>query len=698
MAKKSVWTINYAENKKINDRISADLPKLIRRTMDDRKPLEDEWLEGFRMWNVQKDENNYYKGNARLYIPEVRKNIEAQARQLTEAAFPNDDYLACIPGKGGTYEGADLQLQLRKFQIEQANLPWKMHIFNRQKAMFGTSVAFIPWKNEKRKIWMSAKEGRKIRPKFQEMEIFNGPDFEVKSLLNWYALNPLSWDFQSHGCFENSWIDRFELKKRDKAGEVFNRDELEQKYGAALGKDELSRFIETIEASNLVVTRDGSAGAVRLPTKDQLANKLLLHTQVHCFMELPEACLEDEDPKQPIPVVVDIYDTNHIGAIKRNKFFHQQTPYIHSWYIPPNADEFYGSGIPKATKYMQHEINSKAEQGMDSATLALNPIAIIDPAMAGNLDEFLVEPGAKWWASPNGVKLSSIPDVSPVAYQAIATLRSQIADFSDRSPALPAQLSGKSRTAYQAEIVASAAAIDVKSFQRLDELLVFKPLMEQWEALTDQNIEDKQILHLFGGQYNKAKRVLVLKNKTLGKYLYQWKASSITQNRQILSRQLIDFLKVVFSNPQMAQGMNLNLAEIGRMLYREGFALPNYEKVFGLPYSETTDPSVEFEMLQEGMEISVSPGDDDDFHMKQHDKDMAEIEDEADKEEMAQHQAAHLQQKQKKAEEAQQKAQMMQMMAAQQGQGQQRKSQGSGNRTQLSPNSSPGDMSSGGGA
>lgn len=699
MAKKSVWNTNFAANKKINDRITTDLVKLVNRTRDDRNALEEDWLEYFRMWNVQKDEGNGYKGYARLYIPEVRKGIEAQARQHTESAFPNDDYLACAAGKGGTNEGADLQLAFRKFQIEQSRLQWKMHVFNRQKAMFGTAVAFVPWRNEKRRILQSAKGvGGKIKPKFAETEIFNGPDFEVKSLFNWYALNPLSWDFQKYGCFENTWIDRFELKKRDKAGDVFNRSELEEKHGSALGSDELQRFIQMVEASNLVITRDGTAGAVRLPTKDQLANNLLLHTKVHCFMELPEACTEDEDPSQPIPVIVDIYNKGHVGNIKRNPFFHQECPYVHGYYIPPNADEFYGQGIPKATKYMQHEVNSKAEQGMDSATLALNPITIIDPALAGNMDEFNVEPGATWWANPQAVKLTSIPDTSPVSYQAVSQLRAQIADFSDLSPALPAQLSGKSRTAYQASIVSSAASVDVKSFQRQDEILVLVPLMHQWESLTDQNVEDKQILHFFGNQFNKAKQVLVMKNKLLGKYLYQWSASSITQNRQILARQMIDFLKVVTTAPpQMLQQLGMNMGEYGRTLWREGMNIPNGDKIFGLSYTESTDPNVELEELKEGMEISVSAGDNDALHMKAHDQAMKKGDlDDTEKEEMAAHIAQHVAAIQKK-QQAQQQMQLM-MQQQQQAQQQQGRSRGSGNRTQLSPNSSPGDMSSGGGA
>jgi hypothetical protein len=396
-------------------------------------------------------------------------------------------------------------------------------------------------------------------------------------------------------------------------------------------------------------------------------------------------------------VTIDIYNSTHVGCIKRNKFFHQRAPYVVGTYIlPQNKDEFYGQGLPWATQYMQHEMNSKAEQSMDSATLALNPIAFIDPAMIGNVTDFEIEPGAKWFVSPNGVKFGAIPDVTPVGYQAIAQLRGQMQEYSDRTPSLPPQLMGKSRTATQSEYVATAFAIDVKAFQAQNETLVLQPLMEMWESLTDQNIEDKQILLLFGSQYRKAKQSLVKKNQILGKYIYDWRASSVTQSKAILSRQILDLIKVWGTLPPQDKAMaKFRLDEAFRVLAREGMSLPDVESLFGLPYDESTDPETEFEMLKEGMEISVSPGDNDAAHMQRHDTDMNSEElDDDQKAYLAAHSAVHADAVKKK-ELATKQAQMMQqqMMAQQQEQG--GGSTGSGNRTQMSPNNTTGNMASG---
>ena len=200
-----------------------------------------------------------------------------------------------------------------------------------------------------------------------------------------------------------------------------------------------------------------------------------MKTTIFADMVFPEACEDDEDPAVPIPMKIDIYGNSICGLIQRNPFYHQRPPYVVGKYIQPNADEFYGQGIPWATQYMQYEINSKAEQGMDSATIALNPVAIIDPGLAGASNEFNYEPGVIWWASPQGVKVTSMPDTTPIAYQAIQQLRTQMADYSDRSPALPPQLMGKSRTATQSEMVFDSLGVDNWLFQLQNEQMILTP-------------------------------------------------------------------------------------------------------------------------------------------------------------------------------------------------------------------------------
>jgi hypothetical protein len=695
MAKKNVFEINYASSPKIRDRVEKLILPMIKERRLEREDMEEEWLEYFYMWNVSREQVSGYNGRAKLFIPEVRKNVEAQARQLVKAAFPNEDYVNCIPGPTGTHEGADLQKEVRLYQARRAKLRLQYYLMMRQECLYGTSPGAVYWKNVTRKIFTSVKKKGKIITSPVDREIFNGPMLEVVDLFKWYVLNPYKMDFQEDGCFRDSMVNRFDIEAMEKMGRVYDLKKILDSSGDSLSSGELERYIEKVEASGLLLQRGGSAGeAVRREELD--VDSRILKTTVHLNLLLPEGVDKDhEDPNVPVPVVIDIYGNKHIASIMRQEEYFQAAPYVRGLYIMPNADEAYGQGIPKAIKYMQHELNTKAEQAMDSATLALNPLAFIDPALAGNMGSFEVEPGAVWWVNPQGVKLGSIPDVTATGYAAIAQLRSQMADFSDRAPALPTQLMGKARTATQSDAVSNAMSIDLEAFAQQNEELILVPTMDMWTSLTDQNITDDQILVLTGPKYRKAKKVLVQRAKLIGQYAYTWRGSSVGQNKAILTRQLIDFMKIVATlPPQDRMNLNARMDVIAKMIFTEGMDLPGADKIFGSPQMESTDPVTELMLLKKGFEIEVLPGDDDAAHLLAHDAQMKDKELTDDmKEELSLHQARHAQQREYKRKMAeQQKMMMMQMQMMQEQQG---NSKGSGNRTQLSPNSNAGNMASG---
>ena len=369
-------------------------------------------------------------------------------------------------------------------------------------------------------------------------------------------------------------------------------------------------------------------------------------------------------------------------------------------YIQPNPDEFYGQGIPWATQYQQYELNTKAEQGMDSATLALNPIAIVDPGLAGSANDFNIEPGAVWWANPAGVKMASMPDVTPVAYAAIQQLRSQIQDYSDRSPALPPQLLGKSRTATQSEIVFDTMGVDNWLFQLQNENLILTPMLEQWEAITDQNMSDKMTVMILGRRAGDFKRTLLSRGNLLGKYAYNWKGASAAANKQVVSRQMLDALKVITTMPpQMLQGLNFNGGEFLKVMWTDMWNLPDADKILGIPEEMASqDAECENDAIKMGLEIEVQPMDDDQEHMGIHDKFLPSLKSPVLKKLLMAHILEHKKSAEAKVKQQQLQQQQQQLqlaMAQAQGGGGHGKKPGSGNRTQLSPNLTPGNQASG---
>jgi hypothetical protein len=705
---KNVWDHNFAKSPEIRERVKQIYQGKMRRCRDNRNQLEDEWMKFYNMWNVSHDEHHTYNGRAKLYLPEVRKNVESQARQLTEAAFPNEDFFDVSPGLTGTKVGARTWKSIMRHNIEKSQLRVKYHVFQRQNCMMGTSPAALVWDKQTERVFRSAfdKKSKKIKPTRQLVELYNGPNFITRDLFRWFAFNPKRDDLRD-GCFEDVVASYFDLLAMDKEGLLVGLKDIEKGPSDAYAMEQLERDIERAEKIGLTIGNQGYAGEAVLNDKESAGDRTYVVTTIYDRMVAPEMCEEDEDPALPIPVQIKMVNGEHVVLVRRNPFFHQRPPYVVGKYILPNADEFYGQGIPWAIQYMQLEANSKLEQAMDSATLALNPLAFIDPALASQMSDFNVEPGATWFVSPNGVKFGSIPDVTPTAYAAVSQLRAQMADFSDRSPALPPQLLGKSRTATQSEIVSNSLSIDNKAFALQNEIMVLQPMLEQWEYLIDQNITEDQLVMILGRRASDWKRVKVSKHQTLGSYMYFWKTVSTLQNKPIQARQMLDFFKIVSTLPPEAQKqLRFQWAEAAKTLWSELWNMPDSDKMFGAPEEmESQDTGTEHQMLEVGLNLEVLPGDDDKEHMTSHDEEIKRLKDAKETilaERLIEHNLEHAEQLKKKIEIAQKAQAMQQQMLAmamaqqqQQGQGGARRSPGSGNRTQLSPNANSGDMGSG---
>lgn len=708
--KVDVWTHNFAQDKELADKTAGYFVPRIKVVRTNRYPLEEAWWRFFNMWNVTKDGYHNYMGRAQLYIPEVRKNIEAQARQLTKSAFPSGDCFDVSPGLTGTRKGAQAWKSWHTWAMENCQLQMKYFIAMRQMCMLGTAPIYLPWKTIERSEFRTHRVGAGLKAQRHKVEIFNGPDFVLRDLFKWYKFNPKKPDL-SDGCFEINVVSPFELADLHRRGLCENYDDIKVGPSNAYLMEELSRDVLRAEALGINIQYNMAYAGEATIRKDaderNIADTTFERARIFTDMVFPEACEEDEDPEVPIPMMVDLYGNTTCGLIQRNPFFHQTPPYVQGFYIPPNADEGYGQGIPWAIQYMQYELNAKAEQGLDSATIAANPLAIIDPGLAGASNEFAVEPGAIWWANPTGVKFGEFTDTTEVTNRAILQLKSMMEDYSDRSPALPPQLLGKSRTATQSEMVFDSLGVDNWLFQMNNEINILTPMLQQWESLCDQHTKDKQFIMILGREAGDMKRTLLAKSDLIGRYAYEWKGASVAANKQVTSRQMLDFLKVVGSLPPGAlQGMNINYNQFLQILWTDLWSLKNGDSVLGVPeLAPTQDADAENEMLSMGLEIEVGVPDDDAAHIADHDRYLPKLKSEAFKTLMMTHILEHKKQmeqkkqmalQQQQAQAFQQKLMLLQAQGGRHGGGRS-KSQASGNRTQLSPNASTGDMASGGG-
>ena len=217
---------------------------------------------------------------------------------------------------------------------------------------------------------------------------------------------------------------------------------------------------------------------------------------------------------------------------------------------------------------------------------------------------------------------------------------------------------------------------------------------------------DDMLVMILGRRAGDFKRTLLSRTDLLGRYAYRWKGASANANKQVLGRQMLDALKVLTTMPPpMISQLNFNGSEFFKILWSDIWNLPDADKILGQAEEMVTqDAEAENKMVKMGLEIEVYPMDDDKAHIPIHDGEIGTTKDPTQKMILMQHVLIH----KKNDEQKQMQKQQQQQMQQQQQQLQQLqmqalavkatpkqpagRSQGSGNRTQMSPNANAGDI------
>jgi hypothetical protein len=416
--------------------------------------------------------------------------------------------------------------------------------------------------------------------------------------------------------------------------------------------------------------------------------------------DLLECWLELELDDGCYPAVVEIVNERLVTRIQRNPFWHQLPPFDFMRYIKGLPGQFYGQGLPEPVLPMQHQVNDHANQGMDSATLALNNITIINPAYAPNSDSFEIEPGAKWYADPNAVKQMNFPDLSDTAIKNVSYVRGMITEMSDNSPQMPDPLAGKARSTGQAQMAINEWQTDLYSF--IDDIATesLNPFAKKVHMLLQQNLKDDDVIRITGKYAGTWINRVVVPEMIFGNFAFNWTGRLQIESKTIQTQQMMNFAKIYQTiPPEERQGMRFNWENFILKLMRDGFHIKDTSNLIETSrLKSSTPPDIEHRILDLGGTIKVMPGDDDAVHMAYHEAEAKKLDPVKDRFKLAilaRHQLQHKTQREEKARAAQMQAQMQAMMMAQVQNQQPSKQVTAGNLNQINESTDPADMNRG---
>lgn len=627
---------NYAGDQWIADKFLAQVREKIQDARNNRLELESQWLDDIRLWSCQLDDLGYV-GRANVFVPEFHNQVEVTVEKSLATMFQGLDFIKAVAMRETTEDKAKRIQAAVSYELEQKNCIFtKWDDFERQKVLIGTSPWKVRFDNEFSTVYTRDKNGKPIK---DSVPLSHGVMWDKVDMFHWYIYPEVATLKTCEMVFEDRLVQKTRLEQDDDL--YVNLDKVQE---VQMDLKHMWSDIDQLQTVSLAQAVARRRGAVCL-------------TEVWVDFQLTE-----RGGRVPCMAVI-ANDTTLIRLI-RNPYWFQRHPYLAERYIKRPGNIFYGFSLADKLRSLNYQINDLTNHTMDSLSYSLNPIAAIDPALAGDVQSMKMMPGAKWLGSPEGIKFMSFPDVSGSGLRAMSEIRGQISQFSDSSPGIAPQLQGKVRSATQANIVQMAVSQRQQVAAKNEEVNVLIPMCQYTHSMLQQYMEEDWQIKVQGAEKGAWIVQNVKPSDLFGRVEFVWQGAISQEKSAVRSQQLMSFYQLALQVAQMQPG-EIDLTVLFKRIAREAFEISDIDDIFkSLRDAKTVDAEVENIALKTVEEVPIHNGDNDDEHIKIHELLLGDkkLSDEA-KLIVLNHNEKHVAQKKAKLAVIQMKAQLQAMQA-----------------------------------
>lgn len=581
---------NLAGNQGICDRFMEQYAGIIEQTRNNRKTLEETWLDDLRQWSCRSDFRGYTGGFSNFFVPELNNQVESSVEKRLTATFPGPDSIYCIPMKGTPQEKADKIKAAVVNELENKNNIFvKWDEFERQNVLLGTSIFKGGFKKEFLDVYTKDAAGKPIKASVPK---FYGAKWDVLDLFRWYIYPETSELDDSMIQFEDQFVDIATAKR---SGLYLNMDLVQE---VNWDTNHLWADTEKLEFVYLATANKGRPGCA-------------VFTEAWCDFEIRKGLV--------VPIMAVIANHSTVIRLTRNPFWFQRPPYLASRYTRRPGKLFYGQSLPDRIRTQGYGMNDLMNLTMDSLNYSLNPVCVIDPALSGDVNSYKMTPGARWLGDIQGIDFKVFPNVSPAGLQAMGEVRGQIAQFSDNSPGIAPQLQGKARSATQASLVQASVSSRQKVQSKAEESDVLGPMCAMTHTMLLQFMDEEWPIKMQGPDEGSWITDVVQPTDMVGAVDFIWKGSTQAEKSAVRSQQLLAFYNAALQTSTVLPPGELDLVALFKRIAKEAFQITDLDQIFkSLRDQKTVDPNLENVAINDLQDLEVYGGDDDDAHIKIH--------------------------------------------------------------------------------
>ena len=638
---KKVKIQNLAENDEIAAEAFESFRNLPYQLYSSRTFLEFDWLRYINMFNQKNDGHDGYVGRSAVYVPELKRIVSTNMKRQKLSIIPENGIPLISATPETPVENRDLIKttieQTMQYHLKKMGFSRVMDKFLLQFNLLGNGCMKGIYEEKKR--YILEKSGVETLA-----TIYRGPKAKFVSMFDVY--------FHPDDCATS---------------------------------DDINIVCERIEYTELDIKRMEEDGTFAKGTYDKIKNSSSNKETEQSKRMLAKIDFGLTNMSRPLPegnnphIAYQIWAEHDFGEgyraycielflhagfcarVIRNPFPLQIPPYFFAALFPSPEGAVYGQGWGDVIDKLQYLLNDTLNQGLDSASFLNNPVMRVDLGLIQDDPQNLeFAPGTMIYGNKDGFEpiVMGDPVVVQTAFNAIGTIKNLIREHGGE-PSINSALTGKARSATQANIVANETSIEVKDpVEKItNDCLV--PMLEHFNSIIDFHYDVNVYTKVVGAAADAYNQIISSAKDFLIKYRWTWKGAQSTSTEQMRAAQMTNFLNVISRvPPQVLNTLNIRFDKIVKKIWSDGFQLPDEDGIIE-DKTETTDPVVENRLAKNKMFYDVHMADNDQYHEAMHAKEFGNL-GHKEKAKMAIHIVKHRQQGQQK----QQQQQIMQQQAA----------------------------------
>ncbi len=597
------------------------------RGFQDQASRSDDLDNWWNIYNCALDDNQFYNGNAQVYVPIIRDAIDARSTRFANQLFPQSGKYVEATASDGTTPLEIIALVHHYIRTEQLKTQIVRPLLVNGD-IEGQYNLYVDW-NEVERLIVSRETKEATDPQsgmaipgeeiddITEEEVLEGrPCFEVLHDSDVLVI-PAKADTIERALMAGGSITIVRRWSTDKFDRMSDAGEIKFPYES----DDAKNVDPGLSGLNDLQKDLAKAIGIRA------AGKHIVMFETWLFVPLSaKGDYSEKGSKRLCRLWWDI--DREPGGLKRNPFWNDRCPLL-SKPVKKVAGIFKGQSQVAPLAPLQYEANDAANERADVDHYGAMPIIRRTPE-TGNAP-FILNLAAVWDAKPGDVEFLAFPDLSQRANARIMAATQVIFQSLGINPAMLPQQTGRPGAKRNQAEIAMEQQVDILTVAEAVEVpeTILNEAVE-WMVDLDHQFRDRELtVREYGELGLRANMIEVKPLHTRTRYTFQWSGAQQAKQNAAMLQQGTGFLNVA-----MQPAIQQLLKSEGFEFHPSSLLMKQAAELFGPVVASqvivdkrrqlAVDPEIENEMLAEGFDVPVQALDEDQKHLMAHQKAMQE--------------------------------------------------------------------------